>query len=85
MIKPTKDVWLKNFRNSVSELLKENKAAFYTSKSVVMTEFIYRKYCHAVGSKTTDILGYKIEVLEQTQEQFEEEGDIIFISGEALN
>jgi hypothetical protein len=50
-----------------------------------MTIGIYNKLADALGYDPTDLLGYVIEILQQTEEEFEEEGDMVMIKGHPLN
>lgn len=81
----TPSKWLNNFQKLVASMIKENKQAGYTVKAVLMTIGIYEKYIEKVGYETDEILGYKIEIAEQTEEEFEREGEMVFIRGDALN
>lgn len=78
-------VWLRNFNNALGEMIKEQKDNGYTVRSVLMTEAIYNKLSIKLGYNPTDILGYIIEIIEQNEEQRQEEGDIVMISGDPLN
>ncbi len=81
----TPSKWLNNFQKLVASMIKENKQAGYTIKAVLMTIGIYEKYIEKMGYETDEILGYKIEIAEQTEEEFELEGEMVFIRGDALN
>ena len=78
-------VWLRNFKKSLGELIELNKKNGYIVKRVVMTVGIYDKLAEALQYEPTDILGYVIEIREQTEEQYQLEGDDIGIVGSAIN
>ena len=81
---PTSE-WLKNFTNTVTGLINENKKNGYQVTAIVLTIGLYDKLVDALNYEPTDWLGYVIKILEQTEEQFKEEGEIVFISGNAIN
>jgi hypothetical protein len=77
--------WLKNFTRSAGELIEEQTAAGYKIQGFIMTMGIYERLSQALGYDPTDLLGYVIEILEQTEEEYEEEGDMVLIKGQPLN
>lgn len=77
--------WLKNFTKTASDLVKDNQAQGYQVKGFIMTFGIFDKLTEALGYEPTDFLGYVIELLEQTEDQFRDEGDFVLIKGDALN
>jgi len=78
-------VWLKNFTRSAQELLKEQKEKGYTVQGFIFTIGIYDKMSEALGYEPTDFLGYVIEILEQTEEEFQKEGEMVLIKGKPIN
>lgn len=83
IVKPS--VWLNNFHKLVSSMIQKNKKDGYSVKAVMMTIGIYEKYIEKIGYEVDEILGYNIEIAEQTEDQFEVEGEMVFIRGDALN
>jgi hypothetical protein len=77
--------WLKNFTRSAGELIAEQTAAGYKIQGFIMTMGIYNKLSDALGYDPTDLLGYVIEILDQTEAEKEEEGDMVLIKGQPLN
>ena len=77
--------WLYNFKKSAGELIAEQTAAGYKVQGFIMTIGIYNKLADALGYDPTDLFGYVIEILQQTEEEFEEEGDMVMIKGHPLN
>lgn len=77
--------WLKNFTRSAGELIAEQTAAGYKIQGFIMTLGIYDKLSDALGYDPTDLLGYVIEILEQTEEEHEKEGEMVLIKGQPLN
>lgn len=77
--------WLRNFTKSAGELIKEQTDAGYKVQGFIMTMGIYNRLSNALGYDPTDLLGYVIEILQQTEEEFEEEGDMVMIKGQPLN
>lgn len=77
--------WLKNFTRSAGELIAEQTAAGYKIQGFIMTLGIYDKLSNALGYDPTDLLGYVIEILEQTEEEHEKEGEMVLIKGQPLN
>jgi uncharacterized protein with GYD domain len=83
--KVPESVWLKNFTKSAGELVEEQTNAGYKVQGFLMTIGIYDRLSNALGYDPTDLLGYVIEILHQTEEQYEEEGDMVMIKGHPLN
>ncbi|NCX93098.1 MAG: hypothetical protein EBX40_00265 [Gammaproteobacteria bacterium] len=77
--------WLKNFTKSAGELIEEQTAAGYKVQGFIMTMGIYEKLSQALGYDPTDLLGYVIEILEQTEDEYEKEGEMVLIKGQPLN
>lgn len=77
--------WLKNFTKSAGVLVEEQIAAGYKVQGFIMTIGIYNRLSEALGYDPTDLLGYVIEILQQTEEEYEEEGDMVLIKGQPLN
>lgn len=78
-------VWLKNFTKTAQVLIKEQKENGYTVQGFIFTIGIYDKLADALGYEPTDFLGYVIEILEQTEEDFQKEGEMVFIKGKPIN
>jgi len=83
--KVPESVWLKNFTRSAGELVEEQTRAGYKVQGFIMTIGIYNKLSDALGYDPTDLLGYVIEILQQSEEEHEEEGDIVLIKGHPIN
>lgn len=79
------EIWLRNFKNSVTELIKVNRDTGYTVKGLVMTVGIYEKLTKAIGYEPTEFIGYTVEILDQTEAEFIKEGEMVFVKGDALN
>lgn len=68
-------VWYYNFKKGVSALLKEEIAAGYTVKAIVVSYKIAKKIEDAIGYEPNNILGYKLEILDEQEFVFEEDED----------
>lgn len=77
--------WLRNFTKSAGELVKQQTEAGYKVQGFIMTMGIYNRLSDALGYDPTDLLGYVIEILQQTEEEHEEEGELVMIKGHPLN
>jgi hypothetical protein len=83
--KVPESTWLRNFTKSAGELIEEQANAGYKVQGFIMTIGIYDRLSNALGYEPTDLLGYVIEILEQTEAEFEKEGEMVFIKGQPLN
>jgi len=81
----TESTWLKNFTTTAHALVQDQKAEGYLVQGFIMTVGIYDKLSKAIGYEPNDFLGYVIEILEQTEEEFEKEGEMMFVKCKALN
>ena len=78
-------LWLKNFTKCAEQLINEQRDEGYLVNGLIMTIGLYNKLAEAYGYDPDNLLGYKIKILEQSQEELEEEGDLILVSGKPLN
>jgi hypothetical protein len=78
-------LWLRNFTKSTGKLIEQHIAQGYKVQGIIMTMGYYNKLSNALGYDPTDLLGYVIEILEQTEADYEAEGDLLLIKGHVLN
>lgn len=77
--------WLRNFGQTVSRLIADQRGRGMTVKNIVLTEGLLIKLYEALGYETSDYLGYRLELMERTDEEIKNEVEMIFIDGYPLN
>ena len=58
-----KDLWLKNFRNSIQQLIKEEIDQGKKIRKIYLTQEIYDTYSEMLGYEPVDIFGYLLTVI----------------------
>lgn len=81
----TTSKWLKNFKKSVSDLIKENGNSKRTCKCLVLTDGLYQILSDNLGYQPTDFMGYKLEITDRTEEEIEMNTEYMYIDGDNLN
>ena len=77
-------VWYKNFSNAAQELIEEQRNEGYLVQGFIVTEGLYQKLTDALGYEPDNLLGYKLEILEQNESELAEEGDMMLVSGQPI-
>ena len=77
--------WIKNFNATASKLVREQLKLGFHIQGIVMTENLYFQLSDCLGYPPRDLLGYVIEVLQQSEEEAEQEGDMLYLKGHLLN
>ena len=79
------NVWLKNFKNAIQEMINEELSTGHTVTGIIMTQGLYNKLNDAYGYECVDFLGYVLEVIENDiNPEDDDSQDMVLLKGNPL-